>query len=474
MLEQKSPTTGASAVKNDGNKGSDFQQDTQVKSDVFTASPDTSFVTDAPERPLRIMPIDGFRQLIQDIIEEYTDALGAQRDFVTSPVLTAGATGAGNNMLFQTNSFVNTAVLWLLLISGSGRGKSEPMSQILSVFDAYDRYNYEQYLDKHQEWEDNGCKGKEPVSKQIVISDATQEARNDVFWNNSIRSLLYVDEINVWFEGMGRYSGKSNELSESLTIWSRKPLRINRKGEKIKYKRIEEPFMPITGTIQSYVLPETFGLRKLMVNGFNFRWLFVFPEIVRNKNHKDRPVNPELKSKWYQVVKNIMDYCNNERHILRLSDVASERYNRFKVWNNERADKYEDEGNYYLSEACRKFDVHALRLALAVQALNIGAYIVENNEPPKNADIIDDATMEYALRLCDYFFETAKEVYNLIISDKEPQKIGHERLWAMLRDEYGLEGTAAEAKGLAEAVGIAEATIRKAWKRHPKKGESSK
>ena len=387
---------------------------------------------------VRQMPIDGMPVHVQETIEEYASALVAPRDFVAGAVLTTVATAVGKNFTLVHGSYINHPNFWLVLVAASGFNKSAPIKYILSPLMDIDMANYELYKEQLAQRAEGD---PTPQWNQIIISDATPEARNQVLGRNPVRTLLLRDELRGMIDDIGRY-GKSGEQSQMLSIWSNESFTVNRKSDEPMY--IHDPYLNILGGIQPDILQSTFGNKLFMGNGWNHRFLFSYPELDQVKKNKPREIDPYVLADWHGWIKHLVETYSAHYFEARLSAAATEIYERF-------CDRIIDEINStaddYRRSMVSKFRIHILRLAATIHVMKGGAEV-------------SGETMEYAECLCNYFMECSSLVYYHLV--KQPnQSIGKEELLRQLFMEYEVKSQSA----LADALNISQQQISKALKK---------
>ena len=387
----------------------------------------------------RKMPIDGLPQFVQDIITEYSAALVAPRDFVAAAVLVTVATAVGKRLSLKTGSFINHPCLWMVLVAPSGFNKSTPVKYIINPLTSIDFANYERYQEERL-----AAMGMEisPDVKweQIIISDTTPEARNMALAMNPTRLLLHRDELRGMIDDIGRYN-KSGEVSQMLQVWSGEGYPVNRKKDNPLL--ISDPYMNVIGGIQPSVLDTTFGRPLLMGNGWNHRFLFCYPELGIIEKRRPREIDPVILSDWNGWVLRIVETYDSFRGECLLSADARAMYDNY-------CDRIIDEMNAtdddYRRGALSKFKIHVLRLATTVFAMIGGSEV-------------SGKTMDYCIRLCDYFQECALLVQQRITqSQQHTRDMGNEDLLRMVLERFPVEDRKKQS-ALADALGVSRQHI---------------
>ena len=390
----------------------------------------------------RKMPIDGLPVYMREIIEEFAEALVAPVDFVAAGALVTAATAAGKRCSLRMGSYVNHPNLWLTLVAPSGFNKTAPIKFMLEPLVELDQTNYLQYMAELAM-----IKNKKETDivrwKQIIVSDITPEARNQVLMHNPNRLLTHCDELQEMMDNFQRYN-KGGEVPQMLKIWDNANYSVNRKKDAPLC--ISDPYMNVVGGVQPSVLPSTFGKAQFMGNGWNHRFLFIYPELDTISKIKPREINSNIRGTWNNVVSNWVHSYDEREELLILSDGAQQIYDRFFARILDEIDARDDD---YIRSMLSKFRVHILRLAATVQVMYGGREI-------------SGEIMEYCERLCDYFLECALLVYGQISCEKPVQRIGNEELLRQLFDRYKVKSQNA----LAPIIGISPQQISKALKKN--------
>lgn len=386
---------------------------------------------------VRQMPVDGLPSFVQEVITEYSDALVAPRDFVAAAVLVTVATAVGKQLSLRMGSYINHPCLWMVLVAPSGFNKSAPVKFIINPLARIDDANYQKFLEDKK-----AAMGMETPPKvkwdQIIISDTTPEARNMALAMNPTRLLLHRDELRGMIDDIGRYN-KSGEVSQMLQVWSGEGYAINRKKDDPLL--INDPYMNIIGGIQPDVLESTFGRPLLMGDGWNHRFLFCYPELGKIDKRRPRPIDSTLLNNWNGWIANIVESYKSLSCESPLSADARAMYDNYCDRILDEIDATSDE---YLRSALSKFKIHVLRLAATVFAMFGGREVSAE-------------TMDYSIRLCDYFQECSLLVYQRICEGQQrrPKDIGNEDLLRMVLERFPVKSQAA----LADVLGISRQHI---------------
>ena len=220
--------------------------------------------------------------------------------------------------------------------------------------------------------------------------------------------LLYRDEIKGALDDIGRYA-KSGEVSQWLSIYDSDNITINRKAEDTLL--IEHPFMDILGSIQPDVLSDAFGRDLLMSNGFNQRWLFVYPDGTPPPMYSDKSVPREITEAWTTYITQLLDFdfASNNLHTLYITDEAKQVY--IDYYNSLQAKKADADS--YMGAVYSKLQIQVQRWAGITHLLG--------NQPGMSRILPEE--MEYSVRCMGYFERCAKKVYSKLIEGRRSDSL---------------------------------------------------
>ena len=406
-----------------------------------------------PEQTSDSLPMDVLSLQSQETVNAVVDTFQCSCDMVIAGMFATVGTAIGKRFVIDDGKYLNYPCLWVCNVAPSGSNKSQPMRFLLKPLKDRDANNYKKYLKELGEWRAAGDdKAGKPKFSQFLISDSTPEARSQVLANNPNGILLYRDELKGMIDDFGRYS-RSGELSQLLSIFDSDNIVINRKSDDTLL--IERPFMSILGSIQPSVLLETFGSDLMMGNGFNQRWLFVYPEQVPPAMYSDSVIPQSITNGWKEFVTNtsIYDYSvNGGKLYLRgeAKKVYIDFYNKLQTLKANADD--------YMCSVYSKMQIYAIRWAGI-------AHMLGNN--PYSIDITPEE-MDYSCRCMDYFIRCAEKVYVKLMEGRkrqpESKPMGKEEIIA---NAYRLTNPVSQSV-VADALGVTQQYISKCLKKYPK------
>ena len=354
-----------------------------------------------------LMPIDGFPEFMQHLINECKRIYGTHRDLWAAAFFAATSSAIGQSVMLKTQ-YENTSLFWLAVVGASGVGKSEPFRFAFKLlhdkdFAAFEQYKKEvrQYaIDKKQTKQGDNPPEPPFPCKQNIIVDATPEALAKAMSTNPRGVTIMRDELHGWFMDFGRYA-KSGEQQNMLSTWTQQVFKVLRSNSEDLF--IKDPFVNVIGGIQPGVLPEM-AKDNRAINGFLPRFGFVFPDKIETPRFQNEELESSLKTHYQTYIENLL-LIKGYRNEIRLNSEAIELYGEFV---NKNAD-INDSGKQpdYLNEVNAKLNIIVLRAAIV---FHFAEWAATGNSPTE----INKSTMQAAINLTEYFRITAKKVYNII------------------------------------------------------------
>lgn len=407
-------------------------------------------------------PVEVFPKPIQEIITATNKSLKFPIDFIGSSILYAVSVAIGNTHRVEImKGWQETAVLYLCLVGRAGTCKSHPFSFALKPIEQRDNLKFQKYLSEKQKYDtilsltekervQQGYNDPvKPIWEQHLLTDFTPEALTEVHKFNKRGLGVYADELASWFKNFNRYN-KGSEEQFWLTVWSGKPIRINRKTSEPAY--IPLPFISVAGTIQTGVLNELADNRT--ENGFLDRLLFVIPDNLKKEAWSKTELNPEIVENWETIISNLLDISiiqggnnNPEPEILRFTPDAKQL---LFEWQRELTDQSNEPENEAISGIGAKLEIYAVRLALILQMIR---YACNGG----NNQTIEIEAVQGALKLVEYFKKTAIKVRSIVSNTNPLDKLplDKQNLYTVLPDTF----TTSEGVQIAESMGMAKRTF---------------
>jgi len=410
-------------------------------------------------------PVEVFPLPVQQIIAATNENLNFPIDFIGASMLYAVSVAVGNTHRVEVKKgWLESSVLYLAIVARAGTNKSHPLSFALQPIVEQDKRTYRQYEQQRQEYEKAVSLSKKereqqaidepikPVWQKFLLSDFTPEALAEVHKFNKRGVGVYVDELAGWFKNFNRYN-KGSEMEFWLSVWSGKPINIDRKtGEPVF---IPLPFISVCGTIQNGILNEL-AKESRTQNGFIDRILFVIPDNIQKPYWSETDLNPVVSENWQSIVSNLLslsitndETLNPSPEILKFTPEAK------KIlfeWQKVNTDQSNDAENEAVSGIYSKLEMYAVRLALILEMMRFAC-----NESDKQAVSVE--AIQGALKLVEYFKNSAVKVNSIISNasplDKHPSD--KQALYNALPDTFTTE----TGLQIAEGLKVAERTFKR-------------
>lgn len=364
-------------------------------------------------------PVDVFPKAVQEIITATNESLKFSIDYMGASLLYAISVAIGNTYSAEIkNYWQESAVLYIAIVGLQGVNKSQPLTFALKPLQYRDELHYQKYLKEKSEYDSNISLSKKerndfgieepikPALQQHIVTDFTPESLAEVLKYNKRGLGVYADELASWFKNFNRYN-KGSEEQFWLSVWSGKPIRINRKSSDPTFVRL--PYISVGGTIQPSVLNEL--AKDRTENGFLARILFVMPNDIEKQYWSEAELDPSIVENWNNIILNILSLSlsmdetqNPEPIILKFTNEAKKC---LFDWQREITDICNEQKDYALRGIYAKIEIYVIRFALCLEMMHYAC-----NESDLNNIGIESA--RGAIKLAEYFKESALKVYSII------------------------------------------------------------
>lgn len=394
-------------------------------------------------------PLYAFPQALQEIVMAANEGLSFPVEFTAAGILYAASLAIGNTHKIRLREGHNeSAVLYMAIVGRAGTNKSHPVTFAIKPLQQRDQASYytyrseqtayDQYFRKPENHSTPGDKPSKPFWIKYLVTDFTPEALALVHSHNKRSIGVYVDELAGWFNSFNRYH-KGNEQESWLSIWSGKPISIDRKTSEPVY--IAMPFISVIGTIQNAIL-DNLAKDNRGQNGFIDRILFVMPDLLEKPYWNEKEMATEYVDRYNQIITRLLDlpFEFDDKGVpipvyLTFSPLAK---SIFIAWYDENVEKYRAQENDALASIYVKLEIYLPRIALILQMLRWAC-----REDGK--EVIEEAAIKGAIAIVEYFRRTACKVHATIANhsplDKLPsnKRRVYETLPEVFEREIGLQ-----------------------------------
>lgn len=236
--------------------------------------------------PLMALPLP-----MQAYCKAVSESTGTPVDYAALAVLgaMAGAIGASTKLMIKDGWEVSP-VLWLALCADPGTTKTpvitscfKPIRGIQSELNK--RYqmalkNFNDAKEKVRRDPKSETPSK-PEPEYLYLVDTTQEGLIKTLANNPRGGCLVSDEITSWLGSHDKYTGKGNDRSFYLSLWSSTSYSSIRKGG--DNVSVDDPVLSVIGGLTPSSLPKLHGGQE---DGFLSRFLIACPEKITSYFNK--------------------------------------------------------------------------------------------------------------------------------------------------------------------------------------------
>lgn len=373
-----------------------------------------------PDFPIHIFP-----QQLQQIITSYCSTLNLNIDYAAVTVLYAFSVALGGHYsLTVKRGWVELPTLFVALVGKPGINKSGPISIFTQPLEKLEKDLFKRFLDEYSKFKkvrstkkENGdlsVISEEPVRRQLVIKDATQEAMLKALYDNPHGFAGIYDELAAFLKSFNKYKSGGGDEEVMLSLFSGKSISVNRKSSEPIF--IEKPFISIIGSIQPQVLINLLGNNKID-NGLTHRFLFAFPDHVIREDLSDEDV-PEYIEELYQTFINrilISEFFHADGYPAQKISLSKDGYEAYKIFRRRINDTINNEKSDAISGIYAKLDTYSLRIALILHIMRIGC-----NEPDIDPYQVSADTFQKAGELIQYFEHNALKVFKLMEKFRDP------------------------------------------------------
>ena len=355
-----------------------------------------------------ILPIDGLRGDVQEIITHFSLSTKSCQNFVAASLLTTVGATAGIGLKVIDGGWHNYGQLYTMLYGSPSDSKTPAIKPVIAPLEAMESDYlelYKQELAKYRELakDKNADAGVPPICQQLIVQNSTPEAIIDILDKNRRGLLIVADDAYNFFKSIDKYSNGGDFVGELTEIWSNSSIFINRKGEEIR-KVIREPFISYLGGIQPGNLLKIFP--KYDGSGFIERWSFCLPNAKPSERIEP---DPSIYSRWQYLVRDIR---NMNPTNLYFSAESKDFLNEFERKVDEEVQRLSDEGNERMASYVSKQNYMIRRYAAIVHLLG-----TTYNLQPTTIQLKE---VEYSERICNFFKEGTKKVYDdIFVEDKK-------------------------------------------------------
>jgi hypothetical protein len=371
------------------------------------------------------IPLDLFPKAFREYGKELKLILNIPNNFIVGGILAALSGAIGNSVKIYTKNFSNTASVFIVLVGGSGSGKTPAMEKLLKPLAEIEgklTYDYKLQLANWKKNKDTEGvhSGSKPVKETLKIVGGNMEGILNRLQHSPKGMVIASDELAGFINSFNQYR-KGNDLQLYLSIWSNQPVDENRKNADEGYK-IDKPFISMIGGIQPGVLKKiiaTIGID----DGFLWRCLVCINTVEKLPYYTDATLDKDIENNYINRVTDIYESLHRDTLVrnekldilevnpfaILLSAEANLAYNDYCNYCRKRE---RDTPNDQIKEILGKIKIYCLRLALILHVADKGTNLKEHDE-------LDTNTIYKAIELSEYFFEAMQQNFDTVSGENK-------------------------------------------------------
>lgn len=368
-------------------------------------------------------PIDVLPPVVYEFITQTAASIRCAPGMVLAPVLGVLAGAIGNRRRISLSpDWDEPNVLWLMTVAPPSSMKSPALEKAAEPLQTIQRRMFAEWRDDLASHEESGCEGPKPIPERVVIGDITIEAVADRLADNWPGLTLIADEGSTWLGGFDRYRQHGRtDAAQWCSIWSAKPITVDRKSGDRKVIRVERPCVSIVGTSQ----PET--LRRCLTeaffeSGLAARLILVSPPPRRKRWRKGSSVDRGVIESMQRLVESLLALSpvadENGEPAARLIGLDEGAESEWCDWYDSNARREEQAGDDRLRGLLGKTEAHVARLALILHCVRIATGELGQN------DRIDAVSVAAAIELGEWL---CSETWRVWLNIAEPEEVKERR-----------------------------------------------
>ncbi len=257
---------------------------------------------------------------------------------------------------------------------------------------------------------------QESEDRDYVVDDVTMEALIQVYQHNPRGLLVHRDELDGLFKSDNKYrGGKGDDSQKWLSLYSGKPIKVNRKGIESDKLQLNKTTVSVTGTIQPEILRQY--LKGIQTHsGFNSRWLFCSSQMPSAKyTGKDSPDVRDILTQLYLALGKVPDGST-----FVFSSEAKDCF--VRDWHDPIVERIEQEQNPFIQAILAKMKGYCAKIASIIHCIN-EAIATSHNNSETAIDIskeISLETIQKAIALSFFYVAQAEKIYGVVRETQNP------------------------------------------------------
>ncbi|GAA3005704.1 DUF3987 domain-containing protein [Prevotella corporis] len=370
------------------------------------------------EKPDHLLPSDYLMPEVHTLADMMASTMKCSEDIVLSTIFAVVSGAVGSKVLIDDGVYHNRANINVCHIAPPGSNKTQPVSKLVKPLEKISSEKMLAYRDELERCKREKDNSETPHPQILFVTNPTPEAINKTLAFNTHGLFVRRDELSGFIDDLcGRYSNGGGGVPDFLSTFTNESISIIRSGEDPLV--VSSPYLTVVGGMQPKVLTSVLGKSQLANSGFNYRWLFVAPEIQISTERSHEGMNQELLN-WWEVL--IRRFHNMAPMNLFFSTEAQKLLDDYYCEIALKKVRMEDD---YMDETRNKLFIYAEKWAALATLLHgdemdvfdgnrsISSNLHFPRDRPCEPIITEDATA-YAINCMRVFERWAEKVHQLI------------------------------------------------------------
>ena len=253
------------------------------------------------DKPVHELPADYLMAEVSEIADIIAQVMDCSEDIVISTMFAVVSGAVGTKVSVFDGKYTNMLNINVCHVAPPGSNKTQPVSLLVKPLENISLQKHLAYKEEKQRCLELKDTTNMPNPQILYVSNPTPEAINKMLAWNPHGLFARRDELVGFIEDLGgRYSNGSGGIPDFLSIFTNEHISIIRAGDEPLI--IPKPYLTVVGGIQPGILPTILGKGQMINSGFNYRWLFVAPEIKVTLERSLTGIDPMVLDYWEQLI----------------------------------------------------------------------------------------------------------------------------------------------------------------------------
>ena len=388
--------------------------------------------------PKNEFPLHALPEKMRNIIQGFKENRKFPVDFSAGSMLTAACSAIGKTYSANLDGWVCHPIIYMCIVGDAGSNKSSPLKSAIKPLNDISSKMFKKYEIDLARWKEDkaiaeSSKQKlafnvdKPEAKQTIIKNFTIEGLFKAHKTNERGLLVYVDELQGFFNAMSQYKTKGADEQEWLDFWNGSEMVVNRAGSELV--RLESTRLSVIGGIQPLELSALLsGSRS--TNGMIDRFLFVSPEGLGIAIQRGMKQVHEQIEQWSKTINKIYNVPSNGNVELNFHAQAKEVY---YDWQEKNAIACNESGDRARMSVNSKIQEYVVRISLVLHLIKWA-----EDEDSDSVGEINMQTVKDSIIICEYFRENALKIRRMVENPDAKEILNKEKLemYDLLPNEF--------------------------------------